>query len=263
MVINNLLLKKGYFIYKLDTKEKKSLINLRRKIYSTSKKLIKTKLKNPKFFDSFHEHNILSHQLNNFRMHLMEKINTNYYGSKAGFEIFSKVMRKILGDDIVTQKNINLVIQCPNDQSQQTVHRDAPPNSDYELVVWVPLTRTYKTKNMYILDKENTFKIYADLRKSIKKKKKNLVKDYYKFAFKNANKHNINFGEAIIFWAPLVHCVGVNLENETRWSLNFRYKNTFTPYGTKKYIDYFDTINSSTISKLILEKEEKQFYEKN
>ena len=36
----------------------------------------------------------------------------------------------------------------------------------------------------------------------------------------------------------LVHTIPVNVEPETR-SLNTRYKNIYTPYGTKGMLDYF------------------------
>jgi len=149
-----------------------------------------------------------------------------------------------------------LVIQRPGDSSQTTVHRDSPPNSLYEIVVWVPLTKTYKTKNMYILDKKQTSKIYKMINNSIKKNINvdNIMEDYFKFAFKKSKSFNLNFGEALIFWAPLVHCVEMNKEKSSRWSLNFRYKNTFSPYGTKGFIDYFQIANQSEVTKLAIEK---------
>ena len=105
----------------------------------------------------------------------MKKVNVGEKFSKKGYEIFQEIIQKIFGLDIVAQKNVNLVIQKPNDPSQISVHRDAPPNSDYELVVWVPLVNTFKSKNMYILDKKNTSKLIKKLKNfqiTIKKVKK-------------------------------------------------------------------------------------------
>lgn len=245
-------LKNGYFIYKI--KNKKDLFALKKALLLNSKKILKKKINDKNFFDNFHH---LSTKNNNeFRMSLMKRINKKYYGSKMGYKIFSDIIEKILGKDIVTQKNINLVIQRPGDDSQTTVHRDSPPNSLYEIVVWVPLTKTYKTKNMYILDKKQTSKIYKIIGKSVKKNKNfdETMEKYFKFAFRNAKSFDLNFGEAIVFWAPLVHCVETNKETTTRWSFNFRYKNTFTPYGTKGFIDYFKISNQSIVTKLALEK---------
>ena len=56
------------------------------------------------------------------------------------------------------------MIQKPGDVNQVTLHRDSPPNSPYEIVVWVPLTRVFKTKNMYILEKKESIKLVNNLR---------------------------------------------------------------------------------------------------
>jgi sporadic carbohydrate cluster 2OG-Fe(II) oxygenase len=250
--------KNGYFVYKI--KNKKDLFTLKKSIITNSKILLKKKIRDQNFFDNFHNLKIKNN--NSFRMNLMKKINRKHFGSKIGFKIFSDIIEEIFGKDIVTQKNINLVIQQPGDDSQTTVHRDSPPNSLYEVVVWVPLTKTYKTKNMYILNKSQTSKIYKMVEMSLKKNENvdETMDKYFKFAFKKAKRFNLNFGEAIIFWAPLVHCVEMNKEKTTRWSFNFRYKNTFTPYGTKGFIDYFKISNQSIVTKLALEKRTEVFF---
>ena len=250
-------LKNGYFIYKI--KNKKDLVKLKKSLIFYSKLLLKSKIQDQNFFDNFHNLEIRNN--NEFRMNLMKKINNKQFGSKIGYKIFSDIIEKIFGQDVVTQKNINLVIQRPGDDSQTTVHRDSPPNSLYEIVVWLPMTKTFKTKNMYILDKKQTSKIYRMVNTSLKKKEKadQTMEKYFRFAFKNAKKFNLDFGEAIIFWAPLIHCVETNREKTTRWSFNFRYKNTFSPYGTKGFIDYFNMSNQSIVTKLALEKRAEVF----
>ena len=260
---NNLLLKNGYFIYKI--KNKKSLINLRNFIYSNSKKILKVGGKENYFFNKFHKYEKNKKDLNDFRFKIMQRVNNKFFGAQCGYEIFSEIIHQLFGPDIVAQKNINLVIQKPEDDTQITVHRDAPSNSLYEIVVWVPLTSTYKTKNMFILDKKNTKKALSSLRNSTKKNsdKKTTMSNFFDFAFKKSNKHNLKFGEALLFWAPLIHCVPKNIEKETRWSLNFRFKNMFSPYGTKGFIDYFKTSNLSSITKLALEKKRENLFDKN
>ena len=251
--------KNGYFIHKI--KNKKDLTILRNALFLNSKSIIGQKLNSKNFFDEFHKIKLKKNDINSFRMSLTKKINLKFFGAKIGYKIFSDVIDQIFGKDVVTQKNINLVIQQPGDSSQTTVHRDSPPNSLYEIVVWVPMTKTYKTKNMYILDKKETSKIYKKMNKSINKKIKidEIMDNYFKYAFKNSKSFNLNFGEALIFWAPLVHCVEMNKEKTTRWSLNFRYKNTFSPYGTKGFIDYFKIANESIVTKLATEKQLENF----
>ena len=50
---------------------------------------------------------------------------------------------------------------------------------------------------------------------------------------------NINFGEVLIFNQSLPHGNVVNEENETRWSMNCRFKSLFSPYGDKRVGEFF------------------------
>ena len=251
-------LRDGYFIY--DIKNKKLLDQLKNNIFLNSKKILGTHSNKKNFFNNFHniEKKI---GLNEFRMKLMNKMNKKNKTSEQGYNIFSDIIQKLFGSDVVTQKNANLVIQEPMDMSQITVHRDAPPNSDYEIVVWLPLENTFKSKNMFIMNKEKTSKLINIVNKLSKKKEKKgkIMDKYYSFAFKNAKKNKIKYGQALLFWTALIHCVPKNIEKETRWSLNFRFKNTFTPYGTKGFPDYFKIISKSPVTKLAIEKEERKF----
>ncbi len=252
------LLKNGYFIY--DIKDKKNLNLLKNAIFRESKLILRKKFKK-NFFNEFHNIDISNQKLNEYRLKLMKKVNFGGKFSKKGFEIFQDIIQKIFGLDIVAQKNVNLVIQKPNDPSQISVHRDAPPNSDYELVVWVPLVNTFKSKNMYILDKKKTAQLIKKIKRfsNDNKKSEKIMDFYYSFAFNKSKKHKLKFGQAIIFWTGLIHCVPENKEEETRWSLNFRFKNTFSPYGTKGFPDYFTVANSSPITELALEKKGSEF----
>ena len=57
------------------------------------------------------------------------------------------------------------------------------------------------------------------------------------------------------FLTKLYHYVPINSENQTRWSLNFRYKNLFSPYSQKGYLDYFEPVNYSEVTNLVLSNE--------
>ena len=52
----------------------------------------------------------------------------------------------------------------------------------------------------------------------------------------------VNYGEFLIFNQSLPHGNVVNLEHETRWSMNCRFKSVFTPYGDKKLGEFFEPI---------------------
>ena len=52
---------------------------------------------------------------------------------------------------------------------------------------------------------------------------------------------NIKYGEFLIFNQSLPHGNVVNVEKESRISMNCRFKGLYTPYGSKNIGDFFDT----------------------
>jgi sporadic carbohydrate cluster 2OG-Fe(II) oxygenase len=146
------------------------------------------------------------------------------------------------------QLRVNLSIQFPNDDSSLLpVHADTwSGDSPYEVVVWLPLVNCYGTKAMYILPPSNT----DDLNKNFSIKAGKSSEDLY-----NAIKHDVKwlevkFGEVLIFDQALPHGNRVNLETETRWSMNCRFKSVFTPYGDKKLGEFFDPITLRAATKI-------------
>ena len=105
---------------------------------------------------------------------------------------------------------------------------------------------------MYVLEKKETIKLLNNLR-GLKKNKKGLLSSTFKQVEKKATKNKMNFGEALFFSTSLFHLVPVNKEGQTRWSLNFRFKSLFSPYGQKRYPEFFDIIEKSPVSNLALE----------
>lgn len=244
--------KKGFYIEK-ENINKNFFKKIRTKIFIKSKKILKIKTKNEdNFFNNFHKFKVSATGLNSLRQNLNFEINKKNFAIKHGYKALRAQLISLLGPDIVAQNRVNLVIQKPGDVNQVTLHRDAPPNSPYEIVVWVPLTKVFKTKNMYVLEKKETIKLLNNLR-SLKKKKKDLLSSIFKRAEKKATKNKMNFGEALFFSTSLFHLVPVNREKETRWSLNFRFKSLYSPYGQKRYPEFFDIIEKSSVSNLALE----------
>ena len=52
----------------------------------------------------------------------------------------------------------------------------------------------------------------------------------------------IKFGEVLVFNQNLPHGNRINMESETRWSMNCRFKSLFSPYGQKKLGEFFEPI---------------------
>ena len=203
------------------------------------------------FLNNFHKLNISEDEINEYRIELFKHINKDEALLNKIFKVLEKDLIKIFGPDIVGQKNVGLVIQRPKDTGVFPIHRDAPPNSNHEIVFWIPLVDCFGTKNMSIINKDqnmNVLKMFSEN----KKNQYNKIQSYYK-KFGKLNK--IDKGQVLAFWTGLFHYIPINQETSSRWSLNLRFKNLFSPYGIKGYPDYFKLIRKSEITKMVIEHE--------
>jgi sporadic carbohydrate cluster 2OG-Fe(II) oxygenase len=99
---------------------------------------------------------------------------------------------------------------------------------------------------MYILPPNK----YKKFNKAVSQRRFNDNEKLYQFIKKDIKWIKINYGQVLIFNQSLPHGNRVNKENETRWSLNCRFKSTFTPYGDKKLGEFFEPITLRSISEL-------------
>ena len=244
----NYLYNNGFQVVKI--KNLSYLKKIKLKIYDLSIRIERDKYKNiDKYFDHFHKIIKDSTILNEFRIELISKINSNNYIRNNIFKSFENELLNILGPDIAVQKNVNLSVNLPKDLNVVPIHRDAPPSSNFDLAIVIPLTTFFNSKNLYVLNLKDTYK-------SLKLYSKN-EKRYKSFSIKNAKKLSIKFGQILVFWPGLKHMVPYNLENESRWSLNIRFKNIFSPYGSKDFLDFYEIIKLSKFTKMNLDFQKK------
>ena len=205
------------------------------------------------YFNQFHKLSISSTTLNEQRVKLIRECNSTIDSGKIIFEAFRGPILDLLGPDLLVQKNTNLVIQQPHDPNPTEMHRDAPANSPYEIVVWLPLVDCYKTKMMNVLDLSHTKKAAQEMNKGER------WESFVERCNQQAISPDVPFGTALIFWTALFHAAPVNVESETRWSLNMRYKNLFSPNGMKDPFEFFKIFKLSPLTQLGLafEKEDK------
>jgi sporadic carbohydrate cluster 2OG-Fe(II) oxygenase len=240
---------KGYAICK--TKKIHFLKKVRNQIYKESTKIYPNtkKLSIENYLDNFHEFLNKPSDLNDFRLKIISKIANDKNNKTYLFKAFETELKNFIGEDLAIQKNINLSVNIPKDLDTVPVHRDSPPGSNFEVALVIPLTNFFKTKNLRVCDYNQTLVALNLLKKNYKK--------YEKYVIKNAKSNSIRFGSVLAFWSGLVHHVPYNLEGETRWSLNLRFKNIFSPYGAKKFLDFYEPINLSKYTKKILEFQKK------
>ena len=114
-------------------------------------------------------HKYVGKDLNKLRLFLIGKLNKDTKFKNYLFEIAKREIFEIVGNELAMQKNINLSIQCPNDDSSLLpIHSDTwDGNSPFEAVLWVPFVDCYKTKSMFILNAKK----YVKFEKAYKKKR--------------------------------------------------------------------------------------------
>ena len=187
--------------------------------------------------------------LNNFRLKLIYLINKDLQFRFHYFNLARESMYILAGNELMMQKNINISIQFPKDTSSLLpIHSDVwSGDSPYELNLWVPLVNCYRTKSMYILNPSDNRRFNNQIKKNKKivSSKQIFIKLKKKLKWLEVKK-----GEFLIFDQTLPHGNIVNKENETRVSMNCRFKSIFSPYGDKKIGEFFIPITPRASSKI-------------
>ena len=233
------LFKHGFEVKKIDYSKRNLLKNLNNEIKKNDLSKFEKNIK----LENIHKVNIAN--FNEYRLDIIKKINKIKNIKKTLFKILKDDLEILFGKDIVIQKFLNLGIQRPNDTERTPMHSDSPSHSLFEVVIWIPLVNSKKTMGMYFFPLNKT------------RKAKSLVvggdnKDIEKFAKKFGKNLDIKFGEFVIFLTDCFHYIPINKEYKTRWSINLRFKNTFTPYSKKGFLDYYEPINYSKITERAL-----------
>lgn len=243
---------RGYAIF--PAADRKPLDALRSRIFGHAKTLVPYKGETMEdFFDKFHEYGLKAAELNKFRMDLMGWCNRELRVAKSLHEAFREPISALVGPDVVAQKGTNLVVQPPGDKDQTPTHRDAPISSHFEVIVWVPLVDVYKTKSMFISDKARSSEALGKLQGG------GSYSEFCAYVEKHSKSLEVGYGSACFFAGGIAHGCPVNIEDETRWSLNMRYKNIFSPYGARGINDYFELLTLSPLAKVGFDFEKQEY----
>ena len=199
--------------------------------------------------DKTHE-SISIRELNTFRLEVIKEINEQSWLREAYYQIAKPYLDILVGNELAMQLRVNLSIQMPEDESSLLpVHADTwSGDSPYEVVVWLPLVDCYDTKSMYLLPPKasnslsDNFKLHAQ---GNSEQIFSAIKDDIEWM-------NVSYGEVLVFNQIYPHGNVVNKENETRWSMNCRFKSLFSPYKDKKIGEFFEPITMRPVTKVAM-----------
>ena len=192
-----------------------------------------------------HKHFNTPEQATQFRLKLTKEI---LIGREIGadvFRSFDRYLPQLVGNDVLSQRVPNVVFQPPGDPHPTELHRDAPANSPYEVVVWLPLVDCFGTKSMFLLDRASSEEALATYRA-----KPDDREAFQAVLNERSIQLSVTYGSALLFWPALFHGSVVNTERETRISLNTRFKNLFAPLGMKDPFRYFSVLHTSPLTRM-------------
>ena len=236
---------KGYYIF--DCKQIDKLNEIKKNIFNYSKKILKFESFDQDNFFNYTNKYIKKNNLNNFRLEIFNHLNRNKSLKKNYYQISKKLLHIVVGNELAMQKRVNLSIQLSNDKnSLLPLHSDTwSGDSPFEVVVWTPLVDCYGSKSMYILPQGQSKRVenFFSLRTGASSE------DLYQSISDEVQWLEVKYGEVVIFNQALPHGNRVNTENETRWSMNCRFKSVFTPYGDKKLGEFFEPVTLRAVSK--------------
>ena len=242
-------LNNGYVIR--DVSDPLALDEMRKKIVETAASFIKKTI--PKdlgaFLDNIHQH-VSVDQLNDFRLSIYRAVNAQTWFRPTYFKLGRPIIEALVGNELAMQNRINFSIQMPNDQtSLLDIHADVfGGETPYQVVQWLPLVDVYKKKSMFILPRQKSDKVVANLSEF----KEGGMKELFEAVRTDLIWLDIPYGKVLVFTPNVLHGNLVNDEKTTRWSLNTRFTGLLTPYGSveKSLGSYYIPITNRPVTKI-------------
>ena len=184
------------------------------------------------FFDNFHE-KVFKNEINEIRLKLYSRFNSENWSRPTVFSLAQPAIEAIVSNELVMQNRINVNIMMPNDEgSNQPVHIDAHSGeSAFQCVLWIPFSNAHDSKGIFLLPKDANREAQNDFKSWMTEGGQNRVMNEIK---DKVIWPEVPFGSLLLFTPTLLHGSVVNETNETRWSLNTRFKGLFSPYSSQE-----------------------------
>lgn len=186
--------------------------------------------------------------LNGLRLAVINAIRAASWFRPTYFSLVRNALSSLVGNELAMQRGIGLSVQLPEDDSSLLpVHADVwDGDSQYEVVVWLPLVDCYRTKSMFIVRPEKDRPFQARM----KDYQGGTVEDLFTAIEKDVAFLDVPYGSVLVFSQTLMHGNRINREPETRWSMNCRFKSVLTPYADKKLVEFFEPITVRPVTRM-------------
>lgn len=189
--------------------------------------------------------------LNDLRLNVIQTLRSTPWVRPTYYTLALNALHTLVGNELAMQRGLGLSVQLPDDTSSLLpIHADVwDGDSPFEVVVWVPLVDCFKTKSMYILP------ISSDRphQKVMSDHQRGSAEALYESVSGDLEFLEIDFGSVLIFTQTVMHGNRINIEDETRWSLNCRFKSALSPYADKKLGEFFELVTLRPASRIGLD----------
>ena len=199
------------------------------------------------FLNHIHRH-IRAAELNPLRLAVINGLGALPWARESYFRLAREALELLVGNELAMQRRLNLSIQLPGDDSSLLhIHADVwDGDSPFEIVVWLPLVDCRGTKSMFLLPPAVNARVAARLAEFDGAS----ADDLYARIEPDLSWLEIAYGEVLLFTQNLMHGNRVNGEDETRWSMNCRFKSLLSPYADKRLGEFFEPITVRAATRL-------------
>ena len=199
------------------------------------------------YLDRIHEH-VGPDTLNGLRLHVINGLNNETWIRPSYFALARSALDCLVGNELAMQRRVNLSIQLPHDSSSLLpIHADVwDGDSPFEVVVWLPLVNCFETKAMYLVNPEDDRALQQHFTDFADKS----AEDIYQAVRGKAHFIPVQFGQVMVFSQTLMHGNRINTIDQTRWSINARFKSALSPYADKRLGEFFAPITLRAATKI-------------
>ncbi len=178
--------------------------------------------------------------LNALRLAVISKLRNTPWFRPTYYSLAREALSRLVGNELAMQRGVGLSVQLPNDDSSLLpIHADVwDGDSPFELVAWLPLVDCYATKSMYIVPSE----VNTPFQGSMKQYQDGSAEDLFQAVEKDVLFLDVPYGSILLFSQTLMHGNRLNVEKETRWTMNCRFKSLMSPFSDKKLGEFFEPI---------------------
>lgn len=240
---------KGWFIHKVENIDEIKEVQQKIADYLRFKYSIKES-DNEILLNTVHTHikGIDDAYANSLVVELLEGIKNDINIGNIIYRASPEPIDYYLGNDVLCQRNQNIVFQYPYSNRFSELHTDAPNNSLHEIVYWLPLVNCYETKSFFIVEHNQSEVL---LERYLNKEFKSWD-EFKESAIEKAIHLEIKVGEVLGFWSGLLHGSLINETQESRFSLNMRYKNMFAPHGLKNPLTFYKPMKFTGLTRMAI-----------